>query len=358
MRASLSPASAPSTTSDLPPQRRHGERHVGRLARCASGTVPSGSPAGRPAARISAVPAAAPSPRRAGSPHGAIAPATSMPSGRKGSRWRGIAQHQRQALRHAGEARRLAGLGRCLAVEDHRRHLDQARIGLAQIGLEFGEARHAVLVEVEFMRGDEIEQRLLRQAALRRWRRPALPPPGGRRRCRIDALDGVAPPLQADEADVGLAHRVADPQHLGVEGIERQEMRALVIGREEGREVAVAVLRRGRCPRPRSCAVVHGDQGRGDAALLLQQQIVGGDGVAGGHRVDTSGPPPRAPRAPGCGGRAISRPMPMMSRSICVLLGQHHGEVVGRQRRRDRRSRHRCPTAAPGSSRGATCPRS
>ena len=57
----------------------------------------------------------------------------------------------------------------------------------------------------------------------------------------IAVQDRIAPPLQADLAERRLADRVADARDLGVEGVQREEMRARRLRREEVGEVAVAV---------------------------------------------------------------------------------------------------------------------
>ena len=96
--------------------------------------------------------------------------------------------------------------------------------------------------QVKFMRGDEIDQRLLRQTAFGDGVRQRLGHRvAGQRIAGMDGLDGVAPPLQADHPETGLAHRVAHLEDLGIEGIEGEEMGALVVGHEEGGQVAVTV---------------------------------------------------------------------------------------------------------------------
>ena len=96
----------------------------------------------------------------------------------------------------------------------------------------------------------------------------------------VSRLHDLAPPLQADAAQHGLAHRLGDARDLVVEGDEREQRLAAGGGREQGGEVAVVVgrpreradgrergghsgpspprrafARRGRCP-------IHGRAGR------------------------------------------------------------------------------------------------
>ena len=146
-------------------ERRDAQQLVRRLRDALQVGAASGSPAGRPgstdfgSAGSSAIASASRFSRMGDRrlPHPCL--------GQEGIAVARVAEDQRQALGHAGKARGLAGLRRRVAVEDHRGHLDQARMGFAEIGLEFGEARHPVLEQVELARGDEIEERLLRQAA-------------------------------------------------------------------------------------------------------------------------------------------------------------------------------------------------
>ncbi len=49
----------------------------------------------------------------------------------------------------------------------------------------------------------------------------------------IDRIERVEPPLQADFAELRFAHHLAQPGNFDIEGIERQQMRPLLGGREE-----------------------------------------------------------------------------------------------------------------------------
>ena len=97
----------------------------------------------------------------------------------------------------------------------------------AQISFEFGETRHPVLEQVKLPRRDEIEENLFRQPAVADRGRQGF---RHRMAAARAALQRVPPPLEPDHADVRIAHLTADAGDLGVEGIERQEMRALLIG--------------------------------------------------------------------------------------------------------------------------------
>ena len=134
---------------------------------------------------------------------------------------------------------RRAGIG--AVREDEARESDQARRGLAAIALEVVQARHRIVVEIEDPGIDQVDQRLPRQAELDdgvvERRRHGIGPHIAPRL----ALQGVAPPLQADLADDRLAHGLANAGDLEVEGIEREEMRPLVGRREEARPVAIRI---------------------------------------------------------------------------------------------------------------------
>src|SRR3546814_5252217 len=58
----------------------------------------------------------------------------------------------------------------------------------------------------------------------------------------VDPRQALAPPLQADLPDHRLAHHLRRLRHLVVEGVEREEILALGLRREEARQIAVGVV--------------------------------------------------------------------------------------------------------------------
>ena len=138
----------------------------------------------------------------------------------------------------AGGAR-AARLG---AVADHEaRQPEQRRGGLAAIALQVVHPGHRILVEVEHPGIDQVDEGLPPEAV-----HPDRLLQGGRNRVGAHvaprlALEGVAPPLQADLAGHRVRGRLAHPRDGQAEGVEREEMRAGGGRREQGRVVAVRV---------------------------------------------------------------------------------------------------------------------
>jgi len=54
-------------------------------------------------------------------------------------------------------------------------------------------------------------------------------------------LNGLAPPLQADGAELGLAHLLGDTGKLDIEGIEREKIGARLTWREQGGKSAIGI---------------------------------------------------------------------------------------------------------------------
>ena len=117
------------------------------------------------------------------------------------------AQQPGEGVGDAGMAGGVGGAGVAAVVEDQAREADHGRGGLAGIALEIGERRHRVVVEVEGAGVDEVDEGL-----------PGQPEAhdrvveGGGDGIAADvaarlALQRVAPPLQPDLAEGGLARR-------------------------------------------------------------------------------------------------------------------------------------------------------
>ena len=126
-----------------------------------------------------------------------------------------------QRIGDAGVAGDLGRAGILAAGKHDRGELDQRGRRVAGIAFEVVQARHRVVVEIEDARLEEIVEGAERQPELGdRF--------GERARDRMAAAiatERVAPPLQADLAERRLAHAVADARDLGVEGVEREEVR-------------------------------------------------------------------------------------------------------------------------------------
>ena len=139
----------------------------------------------------------------------------------------------------AGRSRDFVGI----CAQNLGRQRNQCRGRLDRIGVEIGERRHRIVVEIEQARLDEIAKRGNRKVMtfdrLQQRRRDRI---GGRLPAPLPTQH-VDPPLQADFARQRLTRNVAHARHFGIEGIEGIE-RAAMLGRcEQGGEEAVLVRR-------------------------------------------------------------------------------------------------------------------
>ena len=103
-----------------------------------------------------------------------------------------------------------------------------------RIGLEVGEPRHRIVVEIEAAGFDQVVSARHGEPMAFDHRREQ------RGRDRIGgglfgplAVDHFAPPLQADFAGQRLARHLAHARHLDVEGIERMQRGAMFRRREQ-----------------------------------------------------------------------------------------------------------------------------
>jgi hypothetical protein len=113
---------------------------------------------------------------------------------------------------------------RCLAGAENieRQHGELAACG-GGVLLQVMQRRRRLGGEIGLARGE--------QAFEGRWSEIKIPHRDAKRDCHLmlrrlaprgDGLHRVAPPLQPDRAEQGLAHHLAHPRHLVVECIERQ----------------------------------------------------------------------------------------------------------------------------------------
>ncbi len=143
------------------------------------------------------------------------------------------AQQSRQRIGDACMPRGIGG-ARIPAGQHDRGEADQARRRLAAIALEVVQGRDRIVVEVEHPCVDEVDERLPRQTEghdrVVQSRRDRV---GAHVAARL-ALQRVAPPLQPDLAEHGLANGIAHAGDLEAEGVKGEEIWALV-GRGEQR---------------------------------------------------------------------------------------------------------------------------
>jgi len=198
----------------------------------------------------------------------------------------------RQGVGDAAVAGDLRRAGIATAGKDHRRKLEKKRRGLAGITLQIVQARHRVVIEVEAAGLDDGVEGLTRETKGfdGSHERPADGMAGA------IAMNGVAPELQTDLAKPRLAHDIAQPGDFDIEGVERQKMLPCRFGREQIREIAVAVV----VPNDLGSVIViihagdmeasarsvHGEEGRGDSTLLGKQDVEGPNRRAGIHDID------------------------------------------------------------------------
>ena len=119
-------------------------------------------------------------------------------------------------------------------AENLRCQHEQGAGGVVKIGLKAGPIGHDLGPDIEQARVDKTGNALARKSMARYRGAEGI---GHGMPCRLASLrllDGFAPPLQANGAEIGLAHLLGNPGKLNIEGVKREEIVAGIARRKQG----------------------------------------------------------------------------------------------------------------------------